>query len=75
MSAALALRSPRSPPPQGLHSPQVHAYDVVCEVATHGLVESAYAVGDFAGEVTLLVESQEDGVLTQASHAMHSGVQ
>lgn len=43
----------------------MQAYEVVCEVSTRGLVESAYAVGDFAGEVTLLIESQEDGVISQ----------
>jgi hypothetical protein len=41
-----------------------HDHCVAClQVSTDSLVEEAYKVGDFAGTVTLLVESQEDGVL------------
>lgn len=38
-------------------------YDVILEVATDSLTEKAYQVGDFEGTVTLLVESQEEGVV------------
>ncbi|KAI8472736.1 MAG: hypothetical protein J3K34DRAFT_412935 [Monoraphidium minutum] len=44
---------------------RVEQYDVLCEVATTQLVEKAYRMGDFEGQVTLLIESQEEGVLAR----------
>ncbi|KIY96201.1 hypothetical protein MNEG_11761 [Monoraphidium neglectum] len=44
---------------------RVQQYDLLCEVDTQQLVEEAYRLGDFAGSVTLLIESQEDGVLAR----------
>eukprot|EP00798_Chlamydomonas_sp_ICE-L_P014121 gene14121-20075_t len=41
----------------------VALYDIICEVETDELVEEVFKVGDFAGNVTLLVESQEEGIL------------
>ncbi|GAX84838.1 hypothetical protein CEUSTIGMA_g12259.t1 [Chlamydomonas eustigma] len=43
----------------------IHMYDVLMEVETEELVENVFKVGDFAGEVTLLVESQEEGYLAE----------
>ncbi|KAG1675412.1 hypothetical protein FOA52_012331 [Chlamydomonas sp. UWO 241] len=40
-------------------------YDVLMEVEVDDLVEAEFKVGDFAGTVTLLVESQEEGFLAQ----------
>lgn len=37
---------------------EVAEYDIVMEVDTEELTESAYKVGKFAGSVTLLVEAQ-----------------
>ena len=37
---------------------EVREFDIVMEVDTEGLTEDAYKVGDFAGNVTLLVEAQ-----------------
>lgn len=36
---------------------EVEEYDVVFETETSTLTEGAYKVGDFAGEVTMLVEA------------------
>lgn len=44
---------------------RVRRYDLLCEVETTQLVEEAYRMGDFAGAVTLLIESQEDGILAR----------
>ncbi|GBF93517.1 dihydrolipoyllysine-residue acetyltransferase component 1 of pyruvate dehydrogenase, mitochondrial [Raphidocelis subcapitata] len=43
----------------------VEQYDLVCEIETEQLVEEAYRIGDFAGSVTLLIESQEEGLLAR----------
>jgi len=40
-------------------------YEVLMEVETDELVEPVFKVGDFAGKVTLLVESQEEGYLAE----------
>lgn len=42
---------------------KVHVHDLLFEVTTEELVEEAYRMGDFAGKVTLLIESQEEGYL------------
>lgn len=41
----------------------VSIYDLIAEVTTDSLVEEAYKVDDFAGSVTLLLESQEEAYL------------
>jgi hypothetical protein len=41
----------------------ISIYDIIAEVTTDSLVEEAYKVDDFAGSVTLLLESQEEAVL------------
>lgn len=41
----------------------VSVYDIIAEVTTDNLVEEAYRVDDFAGSVTLLLESQEEAYL------------
>jgi len=41
----------------------VGTYDIVAEVTTESLVDEAYKVDDFAGSVTLLLESQEEAYL------------
>jgi pyruvate/2-oxoglutarate dehydrogenase complex dihydrolipoamide acyltransferase (E2) component len=41
----------------------VSIYDIIAEVTTDNLVEEAYKVDDFAGSVTLLLESQEEAYL------------
>lgn len=41
----------------------VSIYDIVAEVTTDNLVEEAYRLDDFAGSVTLLIESQEEARL------------
>lgn len=41
----------------------VSIYDIIAEVTTDSLVEEAYKVDDFAGSVTLLLESQEEAYL------------
>ena len=38
-------------------------YDIIAEISTSTLVEEAYREGKFKGEVTLLLEAQEDGYL------------
>lgn len=43
----------------------VACYEVIAEVASDNLVEPAHRVGRFAGEVTLLLEAQEDGYLAR----------
>jgi hypothetical protein len=40
-------------------------FDVVMEVDTEGLTEEAYKVGEFAGNVTLLVEAQARKLLAR----------
>lgn len=40
-------------------------YDIIAEVSTSTLVEEAYREGKFKGEVTLLLEAQEDGYLAR----------
>jgi pyruvate/2-oxoglutarate dehydrogenase complex dihydrolipoamide acyltransferase (E2) component len=42
---------------------KVNIYDLLLELYTDNLVEEAYKVGDFAGRVTMLLESQEAGTL------------
>lgn len=44
-------------------------YDIVAEVTTSTLVEEAHREGEFAGEVTLLLEAQEDGYLACTFHS------
>jgi hypothetical protein len=44
-------------------------YDLVAEISSHNLVEEAYRVGQYAGEVTLVLEAQEDGVLAKVFKA------
>lgn len=41
----------------------IQMYDIIMELETDDLVEEVFKVGDFAGTVTLLVESQEEGYL------------
>lgn len=41
----------------------VSVYDILAEVTTDNLVEEAYRLDDFAGAVTLLLESQEEAYL------------
>lgn len=41
----------------------IKTYDVVMEVTTDNLTEEGYKTGDLAGQVTLLVEAQEEGRL------------
>jgi rhodanese-related sulfurtransferase len=41
----------------------VSIYDIIAEVTTDNLVEEAYKIDDFAGSVTLLLESQEEAYL------------
>jgi len=43
----------------------IAAYDVIMEVEVDDLVEEVFKVDDFAGTVTMLVESQEDGYLAK----------
>ncbi|KAK9907314.1 hypothetical protein WJX75_001297 [Coccomyxa subellipsoidea] len=52
---------------------EVAEYDIVMEVDTEELTENAYKVGKFAGNVTLLVEAQEEGVMH--SHLVPEGKQ
>ena len=40
-------------------------YDIIAEISTSTLVEEAYREGKFKGEVTLLLEAQEDGYLAR----------
>lgn len=47
---------------------EVQPYDVLLEVSTSSLVEDAYKVDNFAGEVTMLVEAQEGGRLVRVLH-------
>eukprot|EP00197_Chlamydomonas_leiostraca_P008548 CAMPEP_0202884766 /NCGR_PEP_ID=MMETSP1391-20130828/41319_1 /ASSEMBLY_ACC=CAM_ASM_000867 /TAXON_ID=1034604 /ORGANISM="Chlamydomonas leiostraca, Strain SAG 11-49" /LENGTH=191 /DNA_ID=CAMNT_0049567995 /DNA_START=378 /DNA_END=953 /DNA_ORIENTATION=- len=42
---------------------QVRMYDVLYELATEEIAEPEYRVGDFAGNVVMLVEAQEEGWL------------
>lgn len=41
----------------------VSIYEIIAEVTTDNLVDEAYKVDDFAGSVTLLLESQEEAYL------------
>ena len=41
----------------------MNEYDVIMTVSTSSLTEDAYKVGNFAGDVELLIEVQEDGVM------------
>ena len=42
---------------------KVNIYDLLLELYTDNLVDEAYKVGDFAGRVSMLLESQEAGTL------------
>lgn len=52
---------------------EIEEYDIIMEVDTQELTESAYKVGKFAGSVTLLVEAQEEGIMH--SHLVPQGKQ
>eukprot|EP00878_Enallax_costatus_P026642 GHUV01028597.1.p2 GENE.GHUV01028597.1~~GHUV01028597.1.p2 ORF type:complete len:136 (+),score=41.23 GHUV01028597.1:1071-1478(+) len=43
----------------------VHMYDVLLELETETLVEEAYRLDDFAGSVTMLIESQEEACMAK----------
>eukprot|EP00884_Botryococcus_braunii_P002453 jgi/Botrbrau1/12208/Bobra.0197s0003.1 len=43
----------------------ISTYDVLFECQTTNLSEEAYRVGDFAGEVSMLVEAQDEGILAR----------
>lgn len=43
----------------------ITCYDVIAELASDNLVEGAHRVGRFEGEVTLLLEAQEEGMLAR----------
>jgi hypothetical protein len=43
----------------------VACYEVIAELASGNLVEAAHRVGRFEGEVTLLLEAQEEGYLAR----------
>ncbi|GAB5032376.1 branched-chain alpha-keto acid dehydrogenase subunit e2 [Nannochloropsis oceanica] len=47
-------------------------YDIIAEVSTSTLVEEAYRDGKFKGEVTLLIEAQEDGYLARIFQHDHT---
>ncbi len=44
-------------------------YDLLAEISSSTLVEEAHRVGQFLGEVTLVLEAQEDGVLAKVFKA------
>ena len=47
---------------------KVEQYDVLFEVETDELVENVYKVDEYAGAISLLVESQEEGYLAKRIH-------